>query len=196
MDSSSGASSDVDVTFHFDRSKCLGWTVFGFVLTIGCITLAVLAEDQRFLGGLLPGRLFGSLGAVLFLAMGSSWLSRLLHSGPALVLTESGIATDKRLGGFVTPRVVGVIPWIDIESVAAGAHGSIVLQLRDPDKFWAAQSIVSKLLAWHPAPGRRALVSLGGNDLSGDQLEIVTIIKSRAEVDPLTRPSGDSLPPF
>ena len=193
MDPINPASGDVE--YEFNRPVCLGWTVFGLACVVGCLIVAVVAGDQMFARGLVPGWLFGSFGASLFSVMAISWARRFLHSGPALILSESGIRTDKRLGGFTTPRIDGSIPWEEVEWASVGAHGSVILQLRDPDAFWAHQSLRSRIMAWHPWPRRHNMVSLGGNDLAATAADVASTIQARSDWIALERPSSPrSLP--
>lgn len=168
-------------TFHFDRAKCVGWSLFSFVVMAACVVLALVAPEQRFVEGLLPGWLFGSFGAALFALVGTSWLRRALHRGPALELTDDGIVPDKRLGGVFTTRLTGLIPWEEVDSAVPGAHGSVVLRLREPRVFWARQTVLARIMAWRPRTGPREYVGLGGNDLDAKQLDIVRTLNTWAD---------------
>lgn len=169
------------MTFHFDATKCAGWAIFSFVIVIACIILVIGAPNQRFAGDLIPGWLFGSIGAALFSTVGASWLGRALHRGPALELTDAGVIPDRRLGGVVAPRLTGLIRWAEVKGAVAGSHGSVALQLRDPEAFWARQSLAARIMAWRPGAGPRAYVGLGGNELGAKQLDIILALNKIAE---------------
>lgn len=167
-----------DAVYGFNRPVCFAWTVFCLVVAATCTGIA-LAADVAFVRGLVPGWLFGSFGAALFSVMALSWARRFTHSGPALVLSDWGIRTDKRLGGITNPSIDEGIAWDEISGATPGAYGSVVLRLRDPGAFWARQSRLARILAWHPLPRRRYWLGLGGNDLAVAQAELVTSIQSR-----------------
>lgn len=169
------------MTFHFDRSKCAGWATFSFVTAVGCTILAAVAPSQRFVEGLIPGWLFGCIGAALFSTVGASWLRRALHRGPGLELTDAGVVPDRRLGGVFAPRVTGSIRWAEVDRATPGAHGSVVLQLRDAEAFWARQTALARTMAWWPGRGLPKHVGLGGNELAAGQLEIVLALNQIAE---------------
>ena len=137
MESEEGRRAGSLITFYFDRAKCAGWAAFSFVIVVACIILAVATPNQRFAEGLIPGWLFGCIGAALFSMVGASWLGRALHRGPALELTDAGIVPDRRLGGVFAPRLTRLIRWAEVNGAVPGSHGSVVLQLRDPEAFWA-----------------------------------------------------------
>jgi hypothetical protein len=188
-----------EVAYVFDRSVCFGWTVFSTAIVIACIIIAVVAGDQMFVQGFLPGWLFGSLGAAFFSIVGLSWAGRLLHSGPALILDESGISADKRLGGITNPTIDATIAWEDVDGASTGPHGSVLLHLSDPEAFWARQGVLRTMMAWHPWRGRQRFVSLGGNDLAAAASEVVAGIEARAnwmglegpnDRPPLSEPTG------
>jgi hypothetical protein len=169
-----------DVEYGFNRPVCLGWAAFSVSLVVACVVLVAAAGGEMFVRGLVPGWLFGSFGAVLFTAMGFSWVGRFLHSGAALTLNESGITADKRLGGIATPTIDRTILWEEVEWASTGPHGGVVLQLRDPDAFWARQGWLSRILAWHPGRTRRNLVSLGGHDLAAPASEVASVIQAHS----------------
>ncbi len=138
---------EAEVVYHFNRLTCLGFSVFGAVFAVACVLMAVLAGEEMFLGGIVPGWLFGTASAVLLSAMTVSWVRRLAHSGPALVLNDSGVTVHRLSGGPFSPRVARLIRWEEIAAVSAGPHGSVVLNLVDPERWLAEQSFLSRLLA-------------------------------------------------
>lgn len=170
-----------DVAYNFNRSVCLGWTLFSLALVAGGIVIALTVPDQRFAAGLVPGWLFGSFCAALFSGAGLSWARRLAHSGPALVLSHWGITADKRLGGITNPSINGLISWDEVASVSPGAYGSVVLRLRDPEAFWARKGLLARILAWHPSFWRGDRVTFASRALAAGQAELVASIQARSD---------------
>lgn len=163
--------------YHYDRAACARWSVFGFFMAAVCVALAVVDPTARFAGGIVPGWLFGTGGALVLGGFGFSWLVRGLSKGPALVLDEEGIRADRRLGGPGAPPIDGLIPWSEVDRVERGKHGSIVLHLRDPSSYWAGQSLLTRIRSFNLA----GTLSLGGNDLDADPAEITAVITTRSD---------------
>jgi len=178
---SDGMSNAPDVVYEFDRPVCLRWTLFSLALVAAGIVLALMVPDQMFAGGLVPGWLFGSFWAALFSGVALSWARRLAHSGPALVLSHSGITADKRLGGITNPGISGLIGWDEVAAASSGAYGSVVLRLRDPEAFWARKGLLARILAWHPSFWRGDCVGFASRTLAAGQAELVTSIQTRSD---------------
>ena len=176
-----GMSNAHDVEYEFNRPVCLGWTLFSLVLVAAGIVIALTVPDQMFAEGLVPGWLFGSLCTALFSGVGLSWARRLAHSGPALVLSHSGITADKRLGGTTNPSINGLIGWDEVASASPGAYGSVVLLLSDPEAFWARKGLLARILAWHPSFWRGDRVSFSSRALTAGQAELVASIQARSD---------------
>ncbi len=129
-----------EIVYHFNRLICLGFSVFSVVLVVACIVVAVLAGDEMFVEGIVPGWLFGTASAALFSAMTVSWVRRLAHSGPALILSDSGVTVHRLSGGPFSPRAARLIRWQEVAAVALGPQGSVVLNLEDPEAWLSQQS--------------------------------------------------------
>lgn len=170
-----------EVRVHFDRGACLGWAAFCATVAAACVVVAVVAPHAAFASGLVPGWLFGSVGAGLFGVVGVSWAARFTCRDPGLVIGDEGIELNPRLGGPFTPTIRGKVIWQDIESVVQGKHGSVLLELRDPDGFWARQSRFARAVAWSPHPGRRQLVPIGGKDLEMRSDDLRALVATRRE---------------
>lgn len=167
--------------YAFNRPVCVACTVFSAALVVGMIVLAVFGSGERFVEGLVPGWLFGSFGALLFSVVGVSWARRLAHRGPAVLVGPAGITVSRLVGGFFGHRVGETIEWADVLSVSSGARGAVQIRLRDPTAWQARQPLLSRVLAWHPSPERRATVTLGGIELSKGDADLFRTIQRRAD---------------
>lgn len=182
-----------EVSYPYAGSACLGWTVFCTVVAVLCIALALLA-DVTFLGGVVGAPLFGGVGAALFGGMALSWGRLWRHRGPALVLGEDGITADSKLGGPFVPAIEGVVRWDEITSVSTGSHGAVVLDLADPEAFWARQPALARALAWHPARPGREWLALAASDLARRD-DVAAAIRERVDRARLERRADPGLPP-
>ncbi len=184
---------EAEIVYHFNRLTCLGFSVFSAVLVVAFIFLAVLAGDEMFVEGIVPGWLFGTASAVLLSAITVSWVRRLAHSGPALILNDSGVTVHRLSGGPFSPRVARLIRWEEIAAVSVGPHGGVALNLEDPEAWFAQQSFLSRLLAWHPSPHRRGRVTLGGIDLGAGPQDLFLSVQSRVDQARLERRNDERL---
>ena len=186
--------SEADVVYHFNRSTCLGFSLFSAILVVASVSVGVLAQDEMFLG-IVPGWLLATAGAVLFSGATVSWIRKLAHSDPALVLDDSGATVYRLRGGPFSRRVARVIRWEEIDDVSAGPHGSVVLQLKDPEGWLARQPLLARLFAWHPSPLRRGTVTLGGVDLGAGPQDLFRTVQSRVDQTRLERKINESIGP-
>ena len=160
--------------YYFSRGKGLAWAFFCLTVAIVSALVATLAPQELFLNGFVPGWLFGTAGAVLFLGVGVSWAARSLHKGPALVLDRSGIHGSRLLGGLFASGVGEGLSWDEVVSVEAGTRASIVIHLNDPALFWGRQSLMTRIWGWHPS--RRDWLGIDGSDLEAEPAEVVELI--------------------
>jgi len=187
--------SESDVVYPFNRSTCFGFSVFMAALVVMSILVVVLAGDQMFVEGFVPGWLFGSFGAALFSVVGVWWARRVTHRGPALVLSPSGITVHRLQGGPFSHRVERLIRWEEIAAVSDGPYGSVVLRLEDPEGWLADQSLLSRFLAWHPSPHRRGMVSVGGLGLGSGPQDLFQSVQSRVDQVRVERRNNETLGP-
>ncbi len=186
--------SEAKVVYHFNRSTCLGFSVFSAVLVVASVLVGVLAPDEMF-WGIVPGWLFATASAVLFSGVTVSWVRKLAHSDPALVLDDSGVTVYLLLGGPFSRRVARVIRWEEIDDVSAGPYGSVVLRLKDPEGWLARQPLLARLFAWHPSPSRRGTVTLGGVDLGAGPQDLFLTVQSRVDPTRVERKINESMGP-
>jgi len=125
--------------------------------------------------------LFGVVGGLLFLSVGASWSARALHSGPALVIGEDGVAGSALLGGLFGSGVGDGLDWSEIAGTEAGSHGSIIISLTDPSAFWARQGVVARTVGW--SPFRKGWLGVGGNDLRADRADVLALLRHHALAD-------------
>jgi len=166
------------VDFYFSRGKSVAWALFCLTIAVVSALVAILAPQELFLNGFVPGWLFGTAGAVLFVGVGVSWAGRSLHKGPALVLERTGIQGSRVLGGPFASGVGKGLSWDEVASVEAGTRGSIVIHLNDPAAFWARQSLMTRIIGWHPS--RRDWLGIDGSDLEAEPAEVAALIAKRA----------------
>ena len=164
--------SNSDVAYLYNRTVCIGFAVFSLVLVALFVALVILAGDQMFVEGLVPGWLFGSFSAAMFSLVGLTWVRRFAHSGPGLVLSDSGITSHK---------FDGAIRWDEIESAYPERYGSVVLGLRSGETFLARQSLTFRLLQWHPSPRRRGTVVVGSLALDTRESNLLANIQARVD---------------
>ena len=179
------------VEYYYDRAVCLRWSAFGFSAAVLGVTLALVDPTARFVGGIVPGWLFGTAGALLLGTFAFSWLVRGLSKAPALVLDEDGIRADRRLGGLGAPPIQELIPWGEVERVERGKYGSVVVHLRDPTAFWTRQSLLTRIRGFNLA----RTLSLGGNDLDADPGQVIAAIATKTDSARLPKsPAADDTP--
>lgn len=164
--------SNLDDAYRYNRGACVGFAVFGLVLVAASVAVVILGGDQMFISGLVPGWLFGSLSAAMFSLVSLSWFRRLAHSGPALVLSDSGITSH---------MFDGAIRWDEIKSAYPGGHGLVVLDLRSGETFLARQSLTFRLLQWHPSPRRRGTAIVGNVALDTRRSDLLADIEARLD---------------
>ena len=170
-----------EVRVPYDRARCLGWSVYTWVLAIGCAAFAVLDPHAGLVYNLIPGWLFGGFGAGLFGAVAASWTARSRYGRPAVVIDNEGIELDRQLGGPLTPAIHGKVRWKEVARVLRNKRGAVLVELRDPREFWARQPWLSRVLGWSPKPGSGRMVPIGGRELAVDSQELVALARVRQE---------------
>ena len=161
-----------DDAYLYNRPVCIGFAIFALVMVASSVAVVILAGDEMFLEGFVPGWLFGSVAAAMFSVVGLSWVRRLTHSGPGLVLSDSGITSY---------NFAGTIRWDEITSAYPGRNGSVILDLRSGETFLARQSLRFRLLQWNPSLRRKRTVSIGSVALATSERDLLGNVQARVD---------------
>lgn len=165
--------------------KCAAILLFASVFVVACAYFATHSGSQtRYSPAFV--RIVCGAGVLLFGAAAVLGVVRLLGSRPGLVIDRRGIDDRTHLAA------IGRVDWADVSGlriVKARWNNSLVVELRDPERFAQRGNVVQRLLRW----GSASPVVLGSNALGVSFDTLVQMVRRfhdewRAEATPPLSP--------